>query len=277
MSHSGDTSTFAPPIQVKCDLTRGTIAAMKLNRAIIPALLGAVILTDATQVCARVRDPSAQMPFRPGIPMTGRADMRLQGTMQPAQPLQNRAPSGPWRVLTGIIAYTDPKQGFAMIGNSVKNTYLARPGDQLPDGSRIREIHPKQIVLESGGRLETVDLYEQEQSTRAVYAPIPLPLPQQAPPLPQQARWDEAELKQATTGEATPSHPPRSPEQPPGEPRPSDIRASSDTAASQVHSIDGPSSSDAQAQPQGPLSPTTQDPADEFGDDRRQRADNRRK
>lgn len=248
---------------------------MKLNRPIVRALLGAVILTDATQVCARVRDPSAPMPMRPGIPMTGRRDMLLQARMHPDLPVQNREASGPWRVLTGIIAYTDPKQGFAMIGNSVKNTYLARPGDQLPDGSRIREIHPKQIVLESGGRLETVDLYEQQQSTRAVYAPIPLPLPQQAPSLPQQARWDEAELKAATAGEATPSHPPRSPEQPPSEPRPSDIRAS-DIPASQVHSIDTPPS-DAQAQPQGPLSPTTQDPADEFGDDRRQRADNRRK
>jgi Type II secretion system protein C len=228
----------------------------------MPALLGAVILTDVTVVGARIRFPA----------MPGAA-------MQPAQQPQTRAPSGPWRVLTGIIAYTDPKQGFAMIGNSVQNTYLARPGDQLPDGSRIHEIRPTHIVLEVGGNLETVGIFEHEQPAGAVYtAPRPIP------PMPQQARWEEMELKQATGVDATPARAARLIEQPPS----SDTRAS-DTPANPARSDDlpkiDPAALDAvatggpppkQAQPQDPLSPTTQDPADDFGDDRRQRADRRK-
>ena len=223
----------------------------------MPALLGAVMLTDVTLVAARIRFP----------PMPGAA-------MQPAQQPQNRTPSGPWRVLTGIIAYTDPKQGFAMIGNSVQNTYLARPGDQLPDGSRIREIRPTHIVLEVGGNLETVGIFEHDQPAGAVYtAPPPLP------PIPQQAHWEETELKQATTIEATSARAARLIEQSPGEPRPADAPPTrvrpSEMPPIDAASIDG--SPPQRAEPQSPLSPSTQDPADEFGDDRRQRAEDRKK
>ena len=223
---------------------------------IMPALLGAVILTDATQVCGRPRYPLAPT---------------FDATVQPAQPMQNRAATGPWRVLTGIIAYTDPRQGFVMIGNSAQNTYLARPGDQLPDGSRIREIHPEHVVLEHEGSLETVGMYEHEQPTGTVYAPIP------PPPLPQ-SRWDEEELKEATAVHPTPSQPPRPAEPPPGESRPSDT-ATSQVRSGDVRSIDAPpgDAPPQQAQPQAPSSPTLQDPADEFGDARRQHAASRRR
>jgi hypothetical protein len=244
---------------------------MNINRRrvgpkIMPALLGAVILTDVTHVSARIR-----LPPTPGA------------AMQPGQQAQIRTPAGPWRVLTGIIAYTDPRQGFAMIGNSVQNTYLARPGDQLPDGSRIREIRPTHIVLEVGGNLETVGIFEHDQPAGAVYIPPP-PMPiMPTPPAPQQSKWEEMELRQMAAGDATPPRLPRSIDPPPGELRPTDTppgdappnkaRASEVTAVDTAP-IDGPPT---QAQPPNPLTPTTQDPADEFGGDRRQRAEERKK
>jgi hypothetical protein len=147
-------------------------------------------------------------------------------------------------VLTGIIAYTDPMQGFAIIGNSVRNTYLVRPGQRLPDGSRIREIHTHHVVLEHGGSLETVGMYERGQPTDSGYT--------QTPPPPQQLRWDGD-----TRPNETPAREVRSKDTPP-----------SDTPAYEALPR--------QAQPEGPF-PAAQDPADEFGDDRRQRAESRKK
>ena len=222
------------------------------GRIIVSALLGAVILTDVTQVSGRARDePGARMPFH-----------------QMARPLPSNAPPGRSLVLTGVIAFTDPRQGFAIIGSSVQNTYLARPGDQLPDGSLVREVHPNHVVLEYGGKLETVGMYGGGEPTSTAYVPIPPP--------PQHVQWDAAELKAATAGDAVPSPAPRATDEPPGDPRP-DARAS-DIAGNEhrPHDTQFTDALQRMAEPQAP-SPSAQDPADELSDDRRQRIESRRK
>jgi hypothetical protein len=233
---------------------------------IVAALLGTVILTDVTQVSGRVSaEPGESTPRNPstGAPMllisrvamtSGRTDMSGAAAAQMARPLENHALPGRLLVLTGIIAYTDPRQGFAIIGSSVNNTYLARPGQQLPDGSSLREIYPKHVVLEYGGRLETVGMYERGEPSGTAYAQIPPP-PQQA----------------------IPSQAPRPTDEPPSDRRPGDTRASETTSNERryydTQSTDAPQE---QAQPEVPL-PAAQDPADELSDDRRQRASSRRK
>jgi hypothetical protein len=148
---------------------------------IVSALLGAVILIAVAQVFGRAHvEPGAGMPRNPptGVPAlwTSRVAMasghtRISGPVpQLSQPLENHALSERLRVLTGTIAYTDPSQGFAIIGSSVENTYLARPGELLPDGSSIREIYPSHVVLEYGGRVETVGMYQRGKPTDAVRA-----------------------------------------------------------------------------------------------------------
>ena len=248
--------------------------------AIVSALLGAVILTDVTQVFGRVRvGPGPWTPWNQsaGAPMPLRSGAAAKMT----PPLENHGPPGRSLVLTGIIAYADPRQGFAIIGSSAQDTYLARPGDRLPDGALIREIYPKQVVLEFGGRLETVGIYERAQTAGTAYVQIPPPIQippvQIPPPLPQQARGEETDLKGVTAGSTIPSHAPRAADEPPSDPRLSDTRAS-ESAGNERRSYDTQSSDtlQSQAQPQAP-SPSAQDPADEFGDDRRQRAERRRK
>lgn len=206
---------------------------------IVSALLGALLLTDVTQVC-------------------GRGHTNMSGAApQMARPLENDAPSGRSLVLTGIIAYTDPKQGFAIIGGSVQNTYLVRPGEQLPDGSLIREIYAERVVLEYEGRLETVGMYKRGEPAGDAYV--------QTPPLPQRMGWGKADPKGVTAGDTIPSQSPRPTDEPPGEDNGS-------------RSYD-PQTSDAlqkRAQPEVPL-PSAQDPVDELGDDRRLRSESRRK
>jgi len=165
------------------DLDRRRIA-----RAIVSALLGAVILIAVTQVFGRASvEPGAWMPQNPatGVPVpwtsavamtSGHTD--ISGAVpQMSQPLENHALPERLLVLTGIIAYTDPSQGFAIIGSSVENTYLVRPGELLPDGSSIREIYPSHVVLEYGGRLEKVGMYRRGKPADAAYIQTP-PLPQ---------------------------------------------------------------------------------------------------
>ena len=232
---------------------------------IVSALLGAAILTDVTQVFGRSRN-------EPGAWMPG-------ATPRMAPQSEYQAPGGRALVLTGTIAYTDPKQGFAIIGSSVRNTYLARPGQQLPDGSLIREIYPKHVVLEYGGRLETVGMHERGESAGSAYVQAP-------PPLPQQPRWDP---KAIAAVDALASQAPRPPaDEPPSDPRPSNTKPSdprpSDAkpgeTTSNEHRSSDTQTSDAQpkqAQPDAPSPSSAQDPADENGDDRLQRAENRRK
>ena len=257
---------------------------------IIQALLGVAMLTEATQVSAHFRNeanPSSPLnrpmlapwtpPSAPAMTVRDvamrarRMDMSGAATQMTPQ-LQNRATPGSVRVLTGTIAYTDPTQGFAIIGNSVQNTYLARPGQQLPDGSWIREVHRDHVVLEHEGTRETVGMYDGGQPADTLYA-------QQFPPIPQQVRMDQSALIALTADDRRPS-PAQATDAPadkPGETRPGE------TPAHEVQSSDAPAhearSSDAlpkQAQPDDPL-PAAQDPADEFSDNRRLRAENRRR
>jgi type II secretory pathway component PulC len=179
----------------------------RIAPVIVSALLGAVMLIAVSQVFGRAR----------------------------VEPGGNHALPDRLRVLTGIIAYTDPSQGFAIIGSSVDDTYLARPGELLPDGASIREIYPSHVVLEYGGRLETVGMYRRGEPAGAAYIQTP--------------------------GDAMPSQAPRPSAEPPSGPRPSDTRAS-DTTGTEHRSFHTQSTDvlPRQAQPEVPL-PSAQDPA----------------
>lgn len=203
---------------------------LELRRAaplVVSMLLGMLVLAGATQVCARASTG-------PGESMT-------------------RNPSGRLVVVTGIIAYTDPRQGFAIIGSSVEDTYVARPGDHLPDGASIREVYPEHVVLEYGGRLETVGIHGRGEP--AV----------------------KADLARAIPGDATPSQAPRLTDEPRIDPRPIEPPVSETTANDRrsydIQPTDAPQK---QAQPEAPL-PSALDPANELSDYRRQRAADRDK
>ena len=200
-------------------------------------LFGALILTAVTQVSGRIRSD---------------------------------APSGRALVLTGIIAYTDPKQGFAIIGGTVESTYLVRPGERLPDGSLIREIYAQHVVLEYEGRLEKVGMYKRGDLAGNAHIQIP-------PPRQQIQREEDADPKGAAVGDVLPRRTLRSTDEPPRDAPPDD--AQTIERPDNGHRSFEPRSSDTsqkQAQPDAPL-PSAQDPADELNDDRRVRSESRRK
>jgi Type II secretion system protein C len=235
---------------------------------IVPALLGITALSETTPAFSYISETSTPSGI-PTIPdgWTG----AVPGDPQTAQGPRNRATSGPYRVLTGLIAYTDPRQGFAIIGSSVRNTFLVRAGQQLPDGSWIREIHPEHVVLEHGGSLEALRMYQRGESAGSAYVPISL--------RPQSARWEEADgttAGEARSNQAEPAGTSPIP-RPFSDPRRSEMQANEVRTNDAMPSNTSPSDVlTKQAPPEAPV-PQAQDPADEFGDEHRQRADSRRK
>lgn len=263
-------------------------------------LVGVAILSESTPAASHIHTNSSPPPedsadqpasppwMAPGVPAQFRSALEIANESlyrraprpQPHRTLQNHAPSDRFTVLTGVIAYTDPKQGFAIIGNSVDNTFVVRPGQQLPDGATIREIHAKNVVLEHKGTLETLGMYRHDESAGTAYGEL-YPLPQPPPPLPQQARWEASEPPPATGVKSSEprSSETRSTETPPSPPGMGDIRRSEPPAGgarSDEAQNDTPAEDVApkQAHP-GTPSPAAQEPADEFSDDRRQRAESR--
>lgn len=208
-------------------LQREELERRRAAPMIVAMLLGMFVLAAVTQVSARVS--------------TGPGDSTA------------RNPSGRLLVLTGIIAYTDPRQGFAIIGSSVEDTYVARPGEHLPDGASIREIYPEHVVLEYGGRLETVGIHGRGEPA------------------------EKADLAGVTAGDATLSQAPRLTDEPRIDPRPIEPPASETTVNDRrSHDMQPTDAPQKQAQPEAPL-PSALDPANELSDYRRQRAADREK
>jgi type II secretory pathway component PulC len=65
-------------------------------------------------------------------------------------------------ILTGTIALPDPQAGFAIVGNNASSTRLLQVGDRIGD-ARIHSVYNDHIVLERGGKLETLPLPKQWQ------------------------------------------------------------------------------------------------------------------
>jgi general secretion pathway protein C len=61
-------------------------------------------------------------------------------------------------LLTGTIQGKSPEDGLAMIGVARENPQTYAPGALLANGSRLKEIHPKYVLLERGGQVEKLFL-----------------------------------------------------------------------------------------------------------------------
>jgi Type II secretion system protein C len=286
-----DASTSLKRVSASISLSHRRAVSM-----IATILVGVAILTESTAASGHIRNNSSPPPddsldqatpapwAAPGVPAQFRSALEIANQSlyrhaprpQMHRTLQNHAPSDRFTILTGVIAYTDPKQGFAIIGNSVDNTFLVRPGQQLPDGAWIREIHAKNVVLEHKGALETLGMYRHDESAGTAYAEL-YPLPQPPSPLPQQARWEAPEAPAAIETKPDEARATDTPPSPPG----LSLSKRSETPASEARSSDAqPGATSAndgalkQARPESPP-PAAQDPADELSDDRRQRAESR--
>lgn len=137
----------------------------------VAVLLGAFLVADLlyfTWVLAPVAD--ARIPSKPLIPLGARPHLHVQRIVRahlfgedavPAKPdLANAPDTRAALALTGIIAMTDPTNGYAILGEKGKPTHLYRTGEDLvgaPAG-RLYQVFVDRVILYFDGRLETLRL-----------------------------------------------------------------------------------------------------------------------
>ena len=108
----------------------------------------------ATGVAGSVINPAASPP-RP-LDIVALMNAHLFG--QAANNLDSRsAPTTSMAmVLAGTIAGEDPKQGFALIGESAATARVYAVGATLPGGVRLHEVYRDRVIIDRGGALEAL-------------------------------------------------------------------------------------------------------------------------
>ncbi len=61
-------------------------------------------------------------------------------------------------VLAGTLAGADPAQGWAIIGETAQAARVYATGATVSGGARLREVYADRVILEHGGRLESLSL-----------------------------------------------------------------------------------------------------------------------
>jgi general secretion pathway protein C len=61
-------------------------------------------------------------------------------------------------VLAGTLAAEDPKQGIAIIGESANSAKVYMVGQTVRSGTRLHAVYTDRVILDRGGRLETLML-----------------------------------------------------------------------------------------------------------------------
>ncbi|WJW75180.1 type II secretion system protein GspC [Thiohalobacter sp. IOR34] len=109
-------------------------------------------------------------------PLERIADWHLFGAAERPAPVRAAPIDAPETrlklVLHGVFASTDPAQARAIIAAPNGSSKIYRVGDTLPGGAELSEIHPDRVILQRGGRYETLRL-PRERRGGAVAAPTP--------------------------------------------------------------------------------------------------------
>lgn len=104
--------------------------------------------------------PATTTPGGSGINIAGIVNAHLFGTaLSPATGDPANAPATSLNlVLAGTIAGEDPRSGWAIIGESAQAARVYATGATLPGGASLREVYSDRVILDRGGRLESLPL-----------------------------------------------------------------------------------------------------------------------
>jgi general secretion pathway protein C len=170
-------------------LTRGPRIATWVLAAALAAQL-AFIVTDLAgasrkPAAAQAPLPSATSPSGSRVDIASIVNAHLfgQADQPPAQLDASNAPQTSMPlVLAGIIASTDPKLGYAIVGESAASARVHSVGDALPGGARLHSVLADRVVLERNGQLETLMLPRQSAPAGMSVQPAVSAAPASAPP-----------------------------------------------------------------------------------------------
>jgi general secretion pathway protein C len=128
---------------------------------------------------AHSRPPSPTMVARHGIDIASITNGHLFGAA--AAPGQsgndaNAPQTSMSLVLTGIIAGSDPRIGFAILGENPTAAKVHAVGDNVPGGAKLHSVYSDRVLLDRNGHLESLSLPHQNSGqlgANKVQAAIP--------------------------------------------------------------------------------------------------------
>lgn len=118
-------------------------------------------------VPAVVAPTASAPPRRAGVDERQIASWHLFGEAGKEQPAVKAAPVDAPETrlkltLSGVFASDDPESARAIVGDPRGKEQSYAVGDPLPGGAKLSEIYPDRIILERGGRFETLRLPREE-------------------------------------------------------------------------------------------------------------------
>lgn len=156
-----------PPV-----LVAALLAALAIDAALIlTRTLGHTALPPPAAHSDRVApmrpatNPTVELATVVNAHLFGVAGVQAGGGVAP----QTTAPL----VLAGVIADKDPKKGTAIIGETATAAKVFNVGATIPGGARLNAVYGDHVLIERGGRLETLALPRTPPKGGAALAPPP--------------------------------------------------------------------------------------------------------
>jgi len=125
------------------------------------------------------QSPVAVQPPAPRANVASIANAHIFGIDAPPEPppqdATNALPTSMPLVLTGVIANEDPRNGLAILGESVASAKVYGVGDSLPGGAKLHSVYDERVLIERDGKLESLALPRQAMAGMTELPPPPQP------------------------------------------------------------------------------------------------------
>jgi general secretion pathway protein C len=132
------------------------LVALAIDAALIltHTLSGSALPAPASNAAGQARVPAA---VNPTVELASIVNAHLFGVAG-AQAGGNAPQTTIPLILAGVIAEKDPAKGQAIIGDSASAAKLFAVGAMIPGGARLNAVYGDHVLIERGGRLETLPL-----------------------------------------------------------------------------------------------------------------------
>lgn len=120
--------------------------------------------------------------------------------------------------LKGVVAAGDGYEGVAIIGIDGKPPVASRVNSELQPGVRVKEVHPRYVLLTDGGVVKRVDLQDTKSATQMSTTSLATMMAQREVPPPQRIEMPPPQPQTAPALQSTfvlPGQPPNQVEPPP--------------------------------------------------------------
>jgi general secretion pathway protein C len=162
--------TFSRLASVAADLRSGRwmqSLPWLVSVALVLLLAWQLVQLAWTIMGTQATGPAAAAPAPAGAPAGPAVDLQaivnahlfgVAGASAGSSDPQDVAATQMTLVLAGTIAESDPGKGYAIIGESAANAKVYSVGKTITGGTKLQAVYPDRVILDRGGRLESLML-----------------------------------------------------------------------------------------------------------------------